>query len=142
MSTVMKKLSSKAPGPEKITVLAVSADSNDQQSLDSILGMENCSVRGAASCDEALRLIQEEVPAVVACERELPDGTWKDLLVLMDNLQDRPPMVVMSRHADERLWAEVLNLGGYDLLAKPLERIEVARVLGSAWRYGRQPLSA
>jgi FixJ family two-component response regulator len=43
----------------------------------------------------------------------------------------------MSRHADERLWAEVLNLGGYDLLAKPLEGDEVSRVVEMACRHGR-----
>jgi hypothetical protein len=32
---------------------------------------------------------------------------------------------VISRLADEYLWAEVLNLGGHDVLAKPLRQAEV-----------------
>jgi DNA-binding response OmpR family regulator len=36
--------------------------------------------------------------------------------------------------ADEYLWAEVLNLGGYDLLAKPFRDPEVKRVLAAALR--------
>jgi hypothetical protein len=32
------------------------------------------------------------------------------------------------------LWAEVLNLGGYDVLLKPFDRAEVVRVAGMAWR--------
>jgi len=30
---------------------------------------------------------------------------------------DRPRLIVFSRNADDRLWAEVLNLAGFDLLA-------------------------
>ena len=39
-----------------------------------------------------------------------------------------------SRLADEHLWAEALNLGAYDLLAKPFDRMEAMRVLDAAWR--------
>jgi len=36
--------------------------------------------------------------------------------------------------ADEVLWAEVLNLGGYDVLAKPFNSNEFIRVISMAWR--------
>jgi DNA-binding NtrC family response regulator len=91
----------------------------------------------ARSCQEAFKAIQRHTPSVVACEGELPDGSWKDLVSQVHDLETPPPVVVMSRHADERFWAEVLNLGGYDVLAKPLERMEVSRVMRAAWRHGR-----
>ena len=37
--------------------------------------------------------------------------------------------------ADERLWAEALNLGAYDVLAKPFDRTEVMRVVSMAWMH-------
>ena len=40
-----------------------------------------------------------------------------------------------TRTADEHLWAEVLNLGGYDVLAEPFERDEMVRVVTSARRH-------
>jgi hypothetical protein len=43
-------------------------------------------------------------------------------------------LVVASRLADERLWAEVLNLGGHDVLAMPFDAHEVRRVMESAVR--------
>lgn len=47
--------------------------------------------------------------------------------------QSQPPkLIVASRLADERLWAEVLNLGGYDLLVKPFVADEVQRVVSLA----------
>jgi FixJ family two-component response regulator len=42
---------------------------------------------------------------------------------------------VTSRLADEYLWAEALNLGAYDVLAKPFDTSEVMRVVASAWRH-------
>jgi DNA-binding response OmpR family regulator len=40
---------------------------------------------------------------------------------------------VTSRLADDRLWAEVLNIGGYDVLAKPFVPAEVFRTISLAW---------
>jgi hypothetical protein len=48
------------------------------------------------------------------------------------------PLVVASHCADEFLWAEVLNLGGYDVLAQPFEDGDVLRVLASALRERRR----
>ena len=58
-----------------------------------------------------------------------------------------PLLLVTSKTADENLWAEVLNLGGYDVLMKPFELGEVTRVIGMAWRQWfarslRQPIVA
>jgi len=36
----------------------------------------------------------------------------------------------LQRQSDERLWAEVFNLGGSEVLAKPFAEEEVKRVLG------------
>lgn len=74
---------------------------------------------------------------MIVCDRRLTDGSWRDLLVSIAKLHDPPPLIVTARHADERLWAEVLNLGGYDVLAKPLDALEVDRVLKAACGFGR-----
>ena len=41
-------------------------------------------------------------------------------------------MIVTDPQADARLWAEVLNRGGYDLLTQPFYAPEVRRILGNA----------
>lgn len=72
---------------------------------------------------------------VVVCERDLGDGDWKDVLEVTASLPNPPPVIVTSRLADEHLWAEVINLGGFDVLAKPLDKHEVSRVLNFAWEH-------
>jgi hypothetical protein len=76
---------------------------------------------------------------VVLCEHALEDGSWKDVLELAASRPYPPPLIVTSRLADERLWSEVLNLGGYDVLPQPLDRNEALRTIGLAWdRWARQ----
>ena len=45
-----------------------------------------------------------------------------------------PPVIVTARLADDYLWAEVLNEGGFDVLAQPFDREEVIRVISAATR--------
>ncbi len=85
----------------------------------------------------ALRIRQFEV---VVCERDLSPGSWKDVLEQATILPDPPSFIVTSRLADERLWAEALNLGAFDVLAKPFDGTEAMRVVGAAWRAWGAPV--
>jgi hypothetical protein len=59
----------------------------------------------------------------------------------LQGLAKPPQLIVTSRTADESLWAEVLNIGGYDVMALPFERLEVERVIASASRHFQLPSS-
>jgi DNA-binding response OmpR family regulator len=51
----------------------------------------------------------------------------------------KPPyLIITSRLADDYMWAEVLNLGAYDLLVKPFDPMEVYRVVGFACQRNRE----
>jgi DNA-binding response OmpR family regulator len=71
--------------------------------------------------------------SIVLCDGESLAGSWKDVLVQLGRLSSPPVLIVTSRAADEYLWAEALNLGAYDVLAKPYQPAEVERVLSMAW---------
>jgi len=71
--------------------------------------------------------------SIVMCEYDLLPGSWMELLDVADRLPAPLPVIVTSRTADERMWAEVLNMGGYDVLLKPFRSEEVIRTLTSAW---------
>jgi len=74
---------------------------------------------------------------VVISDCTPPDGTWKEVFEAIGDLPVPPPLIVSSRFADESLWAEVLNYGGYDLLRTPFRTDELVRTLSLAWRHGR-----
>jgi DNA-binding response OmpR family regulator len=116
--------------------LLVSAHAEDHDSLESIFRDSRWQLQGAWTADAGLKMIRRnhrEMPVVI-CEHSLPDGDWKLLLADLDKVALRPNLIVSSRLADERLWAEVLNLGAFDLLlGAPFEPEEVLRVTESAW---------
>jgi DNA-binding response OmpR family regulator len=93
----------------------------------------------ARDCREAWRLLHRESVDVVVAEAEFPDGiAWRDLIHEIAEMHGCQAVVVASRLADDNLWAEVLNLGGYDLLAKPFDREELVRVIAMAARHSAQ----
>ncbi len=116
-----------------VNVLAISPYEEDQLILRNIFGHSNWRLRCAKSWREARTSLQANVTPVVLCEAGLPDGTWQNVLVDLEAMPGEPLLIVTARSADERLWAEVLNLGGYDVLMKPFDHTEVVRVISLAW---------
>lgn len=91
----------------------------------------------------AMRYLERHPVHVVITGTDVPNWSWKRVLRDLRRLLPQPQLIVTSRTADESLWAEVLNIGGYDVLAQPLVREEVERVVAAARRQfdpGRKPV--
>jgi CheY-like chemotaxis protein len=122
------------PLPEGSAIaLAVSPLPTDRIRLREILCPGNWKLHEASDCHEALMLLRDQSVPVLLCERNHADGDWEDLLKATARLPAPPNLIVFSRLADESLWAEVLNLGGFDVLVTPFEPEEVLRVTFAAW---------
>jgi DNA-binding response OmpR family regulator len=80
--------------------------------------------------EAALQVIKENRLPIVLCDDACG---WREMLEDLKTLPDPPFLIVTSVLADDRLWSEALNLGAYDVLAKPFRADEVARVLNMAW---------
>jgi DNA-binding NtrC family response regulator len=130
-----------SPADKTVAVLAVSPQRQDHSCLRGIFNHSNWRIASADSCHEAIRYLQTNRMAVLVCERDLPDGTWKDLLEELTLLPYPPLLVVASNQADDNLWAEVLNLGAYDVLSKPFDRAEVTRIISLAWLHWKDQMS-
>lgn len=96
--------------------------------LRKILTLPQWEVREAATYGEALAILDNRSIEVAICDTEIEDGNWQVLLANLQSRTNPPNLIVSSRLADERLWAEVLNLGGYDVLVQPFDSREVLRV--------------
>lgn len=118
-----------------VRVLAISPFAGDHVFLRHTFSHSKWRLRGVGSLREAREFLRHDSSYVVICEKDLPDCTWQEILEELAALKHPPPLIVTSRLADERLWAEVLNLGGYDVLMKPFDPLEVVRVVSLAWRH-------
>lgn len=113
-------------------VLFVSPNDEDHRALIHILRPAGWSLDSAFGCVEAIQSLEVERAPVVIVERDLPDGNWKTLHNRLMQMPFPPKLIVTCQLAGERLWAEVLNLGGFDVLAQPFYAREVLRSVNSA----------
>ena len=65
-------------------------------------------------------------------DAELADGSWRNLLLYVQNSGLTCEMIICTGLADHRLWAEVIQCGAYDLIAEPFEGHEIIRIIHSA----------
>jgi DNA-binding response OmpR family regulator len=113
-------------------ILAVNLCKQDCRSLKTIFGGFRWKLASVATLAQGLRQAESQSVPVIVCECDFQDGNWKLLLDRVRMLPRPPRLIVASRFADERLWAEVLNLGGHDVLLTPFDADEVHRVVSYA----------
>jgi DNA-binding NtrC family response regulator len=121
------------PAPEG-TLLAVGTDEEDLFYLRSICAGTGWKLHEAHTVARALGYLNGESVSVVLCDEHLPDGRWTAVLDNVVRLPEPPLLIVWTRNADNRLWAEVLNLGGFDVLAAPFQVAEAVHVISAALR--------
>jgi DNA-binding NtrC family response regulator len=121
-------------------VLVVTGSDEDLRRIRRAFDRSNWRLRTARTLDQAKAMLHGETIGVVLCACRLPDGDWKSLLEFAAGLLHPPKLVVLCHHADDRLWAEVLNLGGFDVLDIPANPPEIFRSISSAWRNWRESL--
>ncbi|SPE38900.1 hypothetical protein SBA3_30015 [Candidatus Sulfopaludibacter sp. SbA3] len=116
------------------TVLSVSPGHEDCASLVRIFKSE-WTVIASATVASAFSVLREIPLPIVICDCDISSGTWGEMLDHISFLPDPPLLIVASRLADERLWAEALNLGAWDVLAKPFDAGEVKRIVNIAGQH-------
>lgn len=114
--------------------MLVSAIEEDHRFLGRAFSQQGWMLHKTRSLESAMDLLRCNPVPVVMTERDLPFGNWKDVLAAIQQLPQVPMLIVTARLADEYLWAEVLNLGGYDVLSQPFQVTELLWVFGNAWR--------
>jgi FixJ family two-component response regulator len=120
-----------------ISILSVSPFQEDHRALEAIFHQDSgkWKLYTSPTLLRASTLLRTEPLSIIICEGDLRPGSWKEMLEETATLPHSRFLIVTSRLADERLWTEVLSLGGWDVLVKPFDRTEVIRVVESAWQH-------
>lgn len=119
------------------TVLAILPAREDRLSLSLAFAGSEWILVFTGSLGEGLAVLQSILVGAVLCDIRLPGGrTWRDLINEMRKMEVPPPLIAVDRLADDCAWIEALNLGVYDLVAKPFDSREVLRTVTTAC--GRQ----
>lgn len=93
-----------------------------------ILERNGMKTETAENSREGREMLLERPYDLLFVDAELPGGPWHSLLEYIRSSTTNCEVVVCSRCGDERLWAEVLQRGAYDLLSEPFVESEVVRI--------------
>ena len=121
-------------GEDSLCALLLGEYGDGRLLIDEIFRDAGWELLEACGPNEALAQLGNESIHVVIARSETSGWDWKNLLNILEKRSKPPQLIVTSRTADEHLWSEVLNCGGYDVLAEPLRRDEVERVVAGARR--------
>jgi DNA-binding NtrC family response regulator len=117
-------------------LLSVSPFREDHETLRLFVEPLKVLITEACSRRDALWTMVNQRFSLILCEAHLD---WQDILSYLAEVLD-PPQLVITSCMDERLWAEALNLGSWDVLVKPFDRAEVRRVVQSALHHRNERL--
>ena len=118
----------------KLEVLTINNDKKDCAALRSIMGHTNWIFHCVPDISRAIQFLEKNLVPVIVCSKQLPDGTWKDVLAAVCRFPNPPDVLVYTAQPDDRFWMEVLSSGGYDLLQIPFNPDEVLRLISLASR--------
>jgi DNA-binding NtrC family response regulator len=117
---------------KQVTALLVMPEERHSRLVRCLSGLD-ANVLTAQSCGEAAQLLRDEPDVcVVLTDLCLPDGSWFDVLNRVGDEHREAKVVVCARVADERLWTQVLEAGGFDVLVEPYQAREVLRIVTAA----------
>ena len=118
--------------PPKIKAMLVMAPERCLPLLDAL---ESCGVEvlPVSNCNEARRIFEAQpLLQVVVTDAVLRDGDWRQVLAIVAQGRRKIEVVVCSRLCDPKLWLNVLEEGGYDVLVEPFDHEEVRRIVEAA----------
>ena len=129
-----------AENHDNVRILAV-VSSNFEGQIQRHLSSPDMSAVFVSRAEELGHLVRNgEVYEVALLPAALPEGIdWWTIWGELAHLTRRPAILVYAQSANFHLWAEVLDAGGYDVVAEPFTR-EMLReaVLRAAWSFDQR----
>jgi DNA-binding NtrC family response regulator len=135
-------LGSEVPHLPVISALLVSPFESDHIVLHDLFEHTGWQLESARTVQEAMAALKRRAIPVVITECNFRDGDYKTLIEHSADLPNPPRVIVASRVADERLWADVLHLGGYAVLDTPFKARDAFHPIFLAWHSWQREVKA
>ena len=108
-------------------ILVADDDKTCRDSIQKVLEREGHRVQTAEDVDGALEALGLNHFDLVVCDYRMPGKTGLDLLIELRGRSSDVPVLMISAYADAVVEAAVRNLGGVDVLKKPIRRQELVK---------------
>lgn len=98
-----------------------------------LLDGQTLEIEWVVGFQDAVRKLSEGGPYdLLLVDAELPDGSWRNLMLFVQNSGMISEMIICSARPDQGLWADVIQCGAYDLITEPYADQEVHRIIENA----------
>ena len=114
------------------TILVVDDEVSICQSLKAILSDEGYQVLVAGSGEEAVKLIEEEMPQLVLLDIWLPGMDGLETLKAIKNAHPKVLVIIMSGHGTIETAVKATKLGAFDFIEKPLSLDKIIILVNNA----------
>jgi len=125
----------------KKKILIIDDDLDMCTLLSRFLTRNGYEVETAHSGNKGLLKFKEENFDVVLCDYRLGDKEGKDVLVEIKNLSPHTIVLIITGYSDIKTAVDVIKLGAYDYITKPLIPDEVLNVLNNALNHSTDYIS-
>jgi DNA-binding NtrC family response regulator len=122
-------------------ILLASERDDDHRTLEALLHDTGWTVAWAKSWGDASNFCGRVIKPVILVDRHFQGSDWRFTVSSMVNFKANSCLILLSDVSDQYLWNEVVQHGGFDVLARPFERSALLRVLAFAEKHreGRWP---
>jgi AmiR/NasT family two-component response regulator len=116
-------------------VLLASERDDDYQTLRALLQDTKWSVVRALTWAEVSSFCGRVASPVVLVDRHFQGSDWRFTLASLLNTTANCCLILLSDVSDPYLWNELVEYGGFDVVARPFEQAEVHRTLAFAQKH-------
>lgn len=106
-------------------ILVVSSDLEIRRSLMQTLTRQGLDSIGVANVRECGDVLKSQKIGLIFCDRNLTDGSYRDVLDASRSSSSGLRLVVTSRHPDWDEYLEAMRFGAFDVIASPCRPTDV-----------------
>lgn len=119
----------------EVAILCLLREDGDQSLIAEACRKFQWRVQFTSTVEQAQRLLARTDFQIVLLDRDLAGDDWREAMTRLGTPSGAWCILLVSKVFDDYLWNEVVRIGGYDVLAKPLRERDVTRALRLAWSY-------
>ena len=121
--------------PALIPILLASERDDDYRRLQALLQNTKWTLVRPLSWGEVSSFCDRAVNPIVLVDRHFQGSDWRFTVSSLLNTTASCCLILLSDVSDPYLWNELVQQGGFDVLARPFERSEVLRTLAFAQKH-------
>jgi two-component system nitrogen regulation response regulator NtrX len=114
------------------TILVVDDEESICQSLKAILTDEGYQVLVAGSGEEAIKIVEEEMPQLISLDIWLPGIDGLNTLQAIKKINPQMLVIIMSGHGTIETAVKATKLGAFDFIEKPLSLDKIIILVNNA----------